>query len=55
MRDLKRFISGPAYARRLTAMTQEVGVTLETEAMVTGWVGESAADHVAARRTHGDR
>ncbi len=40
MRDLKRFISGPAYARRLTAMAQEAGATLETEAMVTGWAGE---------------
>lgn len=40
MRDLKRFISGPAYARRLTAMAQEADATLETEAMVTGWAGE---------------
>ena len=40
MRDLKRFISGPAYARRLTAMAQDAGATLDTEAMVTGWVGE---------------
>lgn len=40
MRDLKRFISGPAYARRLTAMAGDAGATLETEAMVTGWAGE---------------
>ncbi|RDH79999.1 FAD-binding protein [Mycolicibacterium moriokaense] len=40
MRDLKRFISGPAYARRLTAMAQDAGAVLETEAMVTGWTGE---------------
>jgi thioredoxin reductase len=40
MRDLKRFISGPAYARRLTAMAQQAGATLETEAMVTGWAGD---------------
>lgn len=40
MRDLKRFISGPAYARRLTAMAHDAGATLETEAMVTGWAGE---------------
>jgi thioredoxin reductase len=40
MRDLKRFISGPAYARRLTAMAQEAGAALETEAMVTNWAGE---------------
>ena len=40
MRDLKRFISGPAYARRLTGMAQDAGAVLETEAMVTGWTGE---------------
>ncbi|MEH3143607.1 MAG: FAD-dependent oxidoreductase [Mycobacterium kyogaense] len=40
MRDLHRFVSGPAYARRLTAMAAEAGATLETEAMVTGWAGE---------------
>ena len=37
MRDLKRFMSGPAYARRLTGMAQDAGAVLETEAMVTGW------------------
>ena len=40
MRDLKRFISGPAYAKRLTAMAQDAGAALETEAMVTDWAGE---------------
>ena len=40
MRDLKRFISGPAYARRLTGMAQDAGAVLETEAMVTGWAGD---------------
>lgn len=40
MRDLKRFLSGPAYARRLTRMAQDAGAVLETEAMVTGWAGE---------------
>src|SRR6476660_6956543 len=40
MRDLKRFISGPAYARRLTAMARDGGATRDTEAMVTNWVGE---------------
>jgi thioredoxin reductase len=40
MRDLKRFISGPAYARRLTGMAKDAGALLETEAMVTGWSGE---------------
>jgi thioredoxin reductase len=40
MRDLRRFISGPAYARRLTGTAKDVGAVLETEAMVTGWAGE---------------
>jgi thioredoxin reductase len=40
MRDLRRFLSGPAYARRLTGTAQEAGAVLETEAMVTGWAGE---------------
>lgn len=40
MRDLHRFMSGPAYARRLTARALDAGAMLETEAMVTGWSGE---------------
>lgn len=40
IRDLHRFISGPAYARRLTTMAADAGAVLETEAMVTGWAGE---------------
>lgn len=40
IRDLRRFIRGPAYARRLTAMAKENGARLETEAQVTGWDGE---------------
>lgn len=40
MRDLHRFISGPAYARRLTTLATDAGAVLETEAMVTGWAGE---------------
>ncbi len=49
MRDLKRFISGPAYARRLTAMAQDAGAVLETEAMVTGWAGERSL-HITSPR-----
>ena len=37
IRDLKRFISGPSYARRLTASATDAGVTLETEALVLDW------------------
>jgi thioredoxin reductase len=49
MRDLKRFISGPAYARRLTAMAKDAGATLETEAMVTGWAGERMLEVTSPR------
>lgn len=40
IRDLNRFITGPAYARRLTESARAAGAVLETEAMVTGWAGE---------------
>jgi thioredoxin reductase len=49
MRDLKRFISGPAYATRLTSMAQDAGATLETESMVTGWAGERALQITSPR------
>jgi thioredoxin reductase len=49
MRDLKRFISGPVYARRLTAMAQDAGAVLETEAMVTGWAGDRSL-HITSPR-----
>lgn len=39
MRDLRRFVSGPTYARRLTAAARDAGARLETGAMVTGWAG----------------
>jgi thioredoxin reductase len=51
IRDLKRFISGPAYAKRLTAMAQDAGATLETEAMVTGWAGERTLHLTSPRGT----
>lgn len=49
MRDLHRFISGPAYARRLTDAAVDAGATLETEAMVTGWSGERAIQVTSPR------
>lgn len=39
LRDLSRFVSGPAYARRLTDRARRAGARLETGAMVTGWAG----------------
>jgi thioredoxin reductase len=49
MRDLKRFISGPAYARRLTDTARDAGAHLETEAMVTGWCGERKVEITSPR------
>jgi thioredoxin reductase len=49
IRDLKRFISGPAYARRLTGTARDAGARLETEAMVTGWRGERTLEITSPR------
>jgi thioredoxin reductase len=37
LRDLRRPLSGPAYARRLAALASRAGAELRTETMVTGW------------------
>ena len=49
LRDLRRFVSGPAYARRLTALAREAGATLETGATVTGWAGERRLELTSPR------
>ncbi|MFI5952258.1 NAD(P)/FAD-dependent oxidoreductase [Cryptosporangium sp. NPDC051539] len=49
MRDLHRFLSGPAYARRLTERARDAGATLETEAMVTGWTAGRALEVTSPR------
>ncbi|MHA6524104.1 NAD(P)/FAD-dependent oxidoreductase [Tessaracoccus sp. G1721] len=40
IRDLHRFMSGPAYARRLAADARAAGVTVMTETQVTGWTDD---------------
>ena len=37
LRDLRRPLSGPAYARRYARMAAEAGAEIRTETMVTGW------------------
>jgi thioredoxin reductase len=37
LRDLRRPLSGPAYARRYAELATDAGVELRTETMVTGW------------------
>ena len=49
IRDLRAFVSGPEYARRLTRAALEAGARLETEAMVTGWAGERALEITSPR------
>lgn len=49
IRDLKRFVSGPTYGRRLTDTARDAGARLETEAMVTGWAGERTLEVTSPR------
>jgi len=37
IRDLRRPLSGPAYARRYATLAAEAGAEIRTETMVTGW------------------
>ena len=37
LRDLRRVLSGPAYARRWVELAREAGVEMLAETMVTGW------------------
>ena len=49
MRDLKTFISGPAYARRLTDTAAAAGATIRTNTMVTGWADEKTLEVTSPR------
>lgn len=44
IRDLSRFISGPAYARILRDRAAAAGARILTEAMATGWAGQTALE-----------
>ncbi|BBY66968.1 NAD(P)/FAD-dependent oxidoreductase [Mycolicibacterium helvum] len=44
IRDMKTFISGPTYARRLAERAIEAGATIQTNTMVIGWAGEMTLD-----------
>ena len=47
IRDLKTFISGPAYARRLVSRALAAGARIRTDTMVTGWAGERTLELTA--------
>src|SRR3982075_676821 len=49
MRDLKTFISAPAYARRLTDTAAAAGATIRTNTMVTGWADEKTLEVTSPR------
>jgi thioredoxin reductase len=44
MRDMKTFISGPSYARRLVEGAVAAGAKIHTTSMVTDWVGDTALE-----------
>jgi thioredoxin reductase len=44
MRDLRRFIGGPAYARLLAERAERAGARVRTGAMVTGWAQDGSAE-----------
>ena len=49
LRDLRRVLSGPAYARAWVRRAREAGVELRTETMVTGWGPEGELELTSPR------
>lgn len=44
LRDLHRFLTGPAYARTWSRRAADAGVRIRTQTTVTGWGGERTVD-----------
>ncbi len=44
IRDMKTFIGGPAYARRLVREAAAAGAAIRTATMVTGWAGDRSLE-----------
>ncbi len=44
IRDMKTFIGGPAYARRLVREAAAAGAEIRTSTMVTGWAGDRSLE-----------
>ncbi|MDQ8708082.1 NAD(P)/FAD-dependent oxidoreductase [Streptomyces sp. LHD-70] len=44
VRDLRRVMSGPAYARHLVRQATDAGVEISTRTMVTGWADTTTVD-----------
>lgn len=49
MRDMKTFISGPTYARRLVQRAVAAGASIRTGTMVTGWAGPKTLEVTSPR------
>ena len=49
IRDMHRFMSGPAYARTLTQRALKAGAEIQTETMVTGWVDDHTVEVTSPR------
>ena len=49
LRDLRRPLSGPAYARRYARLAEEAGAEIRTETMVTGWSPDGALELTGPR------
>ncbi|MEV4603640.1 FAD-dependent oxidoreductase [Amycolatopsis sp. NPDC049253] len=47
LRDFRRMMTGPAYARRYAALAAAAGVTVRTTTMVTGWSGDGGLEVTA--------
>ncbi|MFF3499532.1 NAD(P)/FAD-dependent oxidoreductase [Streptomyces sp. NPDC003247] len=55
LRDLRRVLSGPAYARHLVRRAAEAGAEIRTRAMVTGWSDDTTVgDTTVSDTTVGD-
>ena len=44
IRDMRRFMTGPAYAERLVRTAETAGAVIRTQAMVTGWDADGNAE-----------
>ncbi len=52
IRDMKTFISGPDYARRLVTKATAAGAEILTTSMVTGWAGDTTLEVTSPRGRH---
>ena len=49
VRDLRRVMTGPAYAQRYRELAQRAGVEIRTETMATGWDADGALEVTSPR------